>query len=81
MVLEQFKKDMKTYLVTVWCIEVIGEAAKNLDDETKSIYPDIPWKYIANMRNVLIHNYSGVDMEKVWDTVKNDIPDLLNKLK
>ena len=62
-------------------IEIIGEATKRLSDEIKKKYPDIPWKDMAGMRDKLIHNYLGVDIDAVWDTVENDIPTLENKLK
>ncbi|KAF5421314.1 MAG: putative conserved protein, contains HEPN domain [Candidatus Methanocomedens sp.] len=57
-------------------IEIIGEAVKNLPAEVKSNYPDVPWKNIAGMRDVLIHKYFGIDLELTWQVVQNDIPDL-----
>ena len=57
-------------------IEIIGEAVKNLPGEVKSNYPDVPWKNIAGMRDVLIHKYFGIDLELTWQVVQKDIPDL-----
>lgn len=57
-------------------IEVIGEAVKNIPDEIKGKYPDIPWREIAGMRDILIHEYFGVDLELTWKVVKEDIADL-----
>ncbi len=57
-------------------IEIIGEAVKNLPAEVKSNYPDVPWKKIAGMRDVLIHEYFGIDLELTWQVVQKDIPDL-----
>ncbi len=62
-------------------IEIIGEATKKLSGEMKKKHPDLPWKDMAGMRDKLIHGYFGVDIDAVWDTVKNDIPDMKNKIK
>jgi uncharacterized protein with HEPN domain len=57
-------------------LEIIGEAVKNIPDDFKEGYPNIPWKQIAGMRDVLIHEYFGVKMERVWKTAKEDLPEL-----
>jgi len=57
-------------------IEIIGEAVRNIPWEIKQKYPDIPWKDIVGMRDILIHQYFGVDLKLTWKTVKNDIPKL-----
>lgn len=57
-------------------LEIIGEAVKNLPDALKEKNPAMPWRSIAGMRDMLIHEYFGVDMELVWNTVKNDLPTL-----
>ncbi len=62
-------------------IEIIGEAAKSLNQGFKEKYPDIPWKKMAGMRDKLIHDYFGVDLDAVWDTLEKDIPSLKNKIK
>jgi uncharacterized protein with HEPN domain len=57
-------------------IEIIGEAAKRLSPQLRGKYPDIPWQDIAGMRNKLIRNYFGVDVETVWLTATQDVPEL-----
>ncbi|MBI2369414.1 MAG: DUF86 domain-containing protein [Deltaproteobacteria bacterium] len=53
--------------------EVIGEAAKRLDDAYRAAHPEIPWRASAALRDVLIHQYEGVDLEKVWAIVENEL--------
>lgn len=61
-------------------LEIIGEAVKNLPNSFKNKHPEIPWKKIAGTRDVLIHEYFGVDIELVWKVVKNDIPKLKKQI-
>lgn len=62
-------------------LEIIGEAVKNLADDFKKKHPQIPWKEIAGMRDVLIHDYFGVNILQVWNTVKKNLPNLKKKLE
>jgi uncharacterized protein with HEPN domain len=55
-------------------IQIIGEAVKRLSLELRDKYPHIPWQDIAGMRDKVVHDYFGLDMEEVWLTAKNDIP-------
>lgn len=74
---------MKTRLVQDGVIrqfEIIGEATKNLSEDFRGSHPDLPWKDMAGMRDKLIHQYFGVDMLAVWDSVEKDLPPLKEKL-
>jgi uncharacterized protein with HEPN domain len=57
-------------------LEIIGEAAKRLDDSYRQAHPEIPWRALAGLRDILIHQYEGIDLLKVWSTVEHDLPNL-----
>ncbi len=73
---EDFKSDDKTIFAVVRAIEIIGEATKHIPDDARQKYSEIPWKEMAGMRDVLIHDYISVDVETVWLTANNKIPQL-----
>jgi len=62
-------------------LEIIGEAVKNLPVEIKRKYPNVGWKKIAGLRDILIHAYFGVDLKIVWDVVINKIPELKESVR
>ena len=62
-------------------IEIIGEAVKRLSNDLKSQSPNVPWQDISGMRDKLIHDYFGVDIDTVWLTAKKDIPHLKEEIK
>jgi uncharacterized protein with HEPN domain len=57
-------------------LEIVGEAAKRLSPQVLSRSPDVPWRQVAGMRDVLIHDYMGVDLERVWNVLQQDLPSM-----
>jgi uncharacterized protein with HEPN domain len=72
----EFIHDLKTIYATRKAIEIIGEATKKIPSSITDKYKDIPWREIAGMRDVLVHDYFGVDLNVLWKTVQQDIPEL-----
>lgn len=78
-----FLDDPKTQDAVLRNIEIIGEAARNVeraDPEFSALHPDVPWAVIYAMRNRLSHGYFEVDLEIVWKTVRNDLPPLESRI-
>lgn len=73
---EKFFKDRKTTLATVRCLEILGEAAKNIPENIRDKNPDIPWKKIIGLRNRIAHEYFGIDLKLVWKIIKEELPAL-----
>jgi uncharacterized protein with HEPN domain len=61
-------------------LEIIGEACNHVDEEMMAQYPSVEWRKIVGLRNLLIHEYFGVDAALVWDIIQNNIPDLKDQL-
>jgi uncharacterized protein with HEPN domain len=77
---EQFLKDSKTQAAVLMELIVIGEAVKGLSPEFRASVPSIPWKSVAGMRDRLIHDYRNWDLEEIWRTVQNRVPELLKAI-
>jgi uncharacterized protein with HEPN domain len=73
---EEFAADRKTSYAVVRCLEIIGEASKNVPEEIRALRPDVPWRSMAGMRDKCIHMYFGVKHKTVWESVKKEIPAL-----
>jgi uncharacterized protein with HEPN domain len=71
--------DRTLQLALVHLIQMIGQAVGKLPDAFKSAHPDIPWRDIISMRNRIVHEYWEIDSEVVWDTVQNDLPEIVSK--
>lgn len=65
----------------VRAIEIIGEAAARITAETQRSCPDMPWPSIVGMRNRIVHAYFDIDVDRVWDTVTDDLPALIQRLR
>jgi uncharacterized protein with HEPN domain len=78
---ESFMKDKKTVNAVVRSIEVVGEATKRIPKSIRDKHPAVPWRKMAGMRDKLIHEYFGVDLEILWKTTKEDIPSLKSAIQ
>jgi len=78
---EEFHKNSLVSDAVIRNFEVLGEASKNVPEEIKAKYPDIPWKEMYGLRNLVTHAYFGVDYEILWEIAKNHLPANRTELK
>lgn len=78
---ETFAADRKTFAATVRELEIIGEAVRNISDDIKVRYPDVLWREIRSFRNMITHEYFGIDVKIVWDVVQNELVSLKQQVK
>ena len=78
---ETFSQDKRTLKAVLYNLAVIGEAARKVPEEVAARYPAIPWREMGDMRNVVIHEYFGVEPKILWETIKNELPLMVSGLK
>ena len=76
-----FVQDRRTQLSVLKSVEIVGEAAAHVSEDTRQAHPDIPWGEIVGMRNRLVHVYFDIDLPLVWATVRDDLPALITLLE
>lgn len=78
---EQFLADENLHLALVYLVQVIGEAASRVSDETRVRHPSVPWRQVIGMRHRVVHDYLAVDLEIVWAVVSEDLGPLIAALE
>lgn len=78
---EAFVEDDKSVYAVIRAVEIIGEAAAKLPEDFRAKHPGLPWREIRGMRNKLVHDYFGINMEVVWQTLQEDLPALIGPLE
>jgi len=68
-------------LAIVKCIEIVGEAAGGISQESRERFDNVPWADIVGMRHRLVHAYFDIDLDRVWDTITDDLPPLIAELE
>ncbi|MEW6554659.1 MAG: DUF86 domain-containing protein [Actinomycetota bacterium] len=81
MSLGDFAADKKTINAVLRSIEVMGEASRKIPEGIRAQYPQVPWRKMTGMRDKLIHEYHGVDIDTVWQTLHEDIPPLKDQIQ
>lgn len=80
MAFDEFEEDDKTIDSVLRNLEIIGEASRHVPRTIKAKYPDLPWMEMYTMRNIVIHEYHGVNLKIIWQTITEDLPPLVPRL-
>lgn len=78
---DQFLKTPLLQDAVIRRLEVIGEASRNISEELRGRYPQVPWSQIVGLRNRIVHEYFGVDLEVIWEIVQHDLPSLKRQVE
>src|SRR5690349_19288731 len=78
---DMFRKDEKTVDAVVRNLEVLGEAARHLPENFVARHPDVPWRQVTGLRNRIVHDYFGLDLDIVWQAIRHDLPRLKARLE
>src|SRR6202044_2916074 len=78
---EQFGQDEKTVDAVARNLEILGEATRQLPEYFVAQFPKVPWRQMAGLRNRIVHDYFGLDLEIIWQVVRHDLPQLRSQLE
>lgn len=78
---KELQNDRRTFLAVVHCLEIIGEAARQMPKSFREKHPEFPWRETASLRNVIAHEYFGLDIDIIWDVIQTQIPVIAEQVK
>lgn len=78
---DELQNDRRTFLAVIRCIEIIGEAARQMPKSFREKHPEVPWRETIGLRNVIAHEYFGLDNEIIWDVIQTQIPVLAEQMR
>jgi uncharacterized protein with HEPN domain len=78
---EAFNQDRRTQKAVLRELQELSESLQHISQETKDEHPEIPWRDISAFRNVLVHDYLGINLNRIWEVIHEDLPPLVEKIK